>query len=93
MLDTKPRQRRVGFAIGDAQQIVIKRLFFIRPGHDVGRPIMHIAYIPHMARVAAPEMPGRGFQERHLGARLGSANRRAQGRIAAAGDEHVAYIG
>ena len=82
-------QPLVGRAAGDAAQILPKLLFAVSIGDEfAGRPV-HVTNIARMAAVAAAKVSRRAFEHNHPGAGAPRRDRRAQRRIAAAGDKHV----
>ena len=82
-------QPLVGRAAGDAAQILPKLLFAVSIGDEFGGRPVHITNIAGVAAVAAAKISRRAFEHNHPGPGAPRRDRRAQRRIAAAGNKHV----
>ncbi len=85
-------ERLVGVAAGDAQEVVEELLLGVGPGQLLGRGIVGAAHVAGMAGVAAAVELRRRFEHQHRGAGAPRADRRTQGGVAAADDEHVVFL-
>jgi hypothetical protein len=88
-MDHEPGQILVGTALGDQEEIVPELILGVGTGEDFGRGVVGAAHVAGVARVAAPVELGRPFQDKHRGAGVPGADRRAERRISPAYHQDV----
>ena len=90
--DHQPRQRLVGLATSDLEQVLPKLLFGVGAHQHVLGFVVHAAQVAGVGRVAAAPGLGRGLQQQHAGAGFAGHEGGAQGGVAATNHQHI-HIG
>jgi hypothetical protein len=90
---TGTRQRLVGLAAGDLQQVLPELFFRVGLGQHVLRRVVHAAQVARVHRIAAAPLARCRFEHQHGRAGLACHQRGTQRGVATTDHEHVQHPG
>jgi hypothetical protein len=89
LADHLPRQRLVGLAGGDLQQVLPELFLRVGLGQHVLRRVVHAAQVARVHRIAAPPRHRRRFEQQHAGTAFACGQGRTERGVAAADHENI----